>query len=80
MPLPSTYDGKILQDELNLSQGEKMLWSNVQSTTDHSIILLCKNIQKLSNSNDKHAFALNILTAGILIVTILQILILLFKR
>jgi len=80
MPLPSTYDGKNLQDELNLSEGEKQLWSNAQSTTDHAILLLSKNIQKLSNSNDKYARAMKWLTAGILLVAFLQMLIAFFGK
>lgn len=75
MPLPSTYSGKTLQNELNLSEGEKKLWGNAQSTTVHSVILLSKNIQKFSESNDKYANAMKWLTAGILFVGFLQVLI-----
>jgi hypothetical protein len=79
MPLPSTYDGQSLRKELNLSEGEGQLWDNAQSTTDHSILLLSKNIKKLSDSSDKYAKAMKLLTAGILIVAILQILITFLK-
>lgn len=80
MPLPSTYNGQALRNELNLSEGEKQLWDNAQSTTEHSILLLSKNVKRLSDSSDKYAIAMNWLTAGILVVAILQILILLFKK
>lgn len=79
MPLPSTYSGTNLQNELNLSEGEKQLWGNAQSTTVHAVILLSKNLQKYSDSNDKYANAMKWLTAGILFVGFLQVLIPLIK-
>lgn len=80
MPFPGTYDGQALRNELNLSEGEKQLWDNAQSTTDHSILLLSKNLKKLSDSSDKYAKAMNLLTAGILFVAVLQVLIPLFMK
>jgi len=79
MPLPRTYDGKTRQDELILLK-ERNSWSYAQSTSDHAILLLSKNIQKLSDSNDKYAKAMNWLTAGILLVAFLQILIPFFRK
>jgi hypothetical protein len=80
MPLPSTYSGTTLKDELALSQGEQELWGNAQSTTDHAIILLSKCLEKSSESNDRHAKAMNWLTFGIFFVGILQVVFLFCKN
>ncbi len=75
MPLPGTYSGQQLENELELSNGERELWGNAQSTTVHAVILLSKNIQRFSKSNDQYANAMKWLTAGILFVGVLQFLI-----
>jgi hypothetical protein len=79
MPLPSTYSGTTLSNELALSDGEKELWGSAQSTTDHAIILLSKRIEKASVSSDKHAKAMNWLTLGIFFVGILQVVFLVIR-
>jgi hypothetical protein len=79
MSLPGTYSGQILSTELDLSEGEKELWDNAQSTTDHSIILFSKTIKKLSDSNNKNAKAMTIFTGGLLLVAVVQICILVFQ-
>ncbi len=82
MPLPGTYSGRTLSNELTLSDGETQLWGNAQSTTDHAIILLSKRLEKSSESSDKHAKSLTFATwvlAGATIVLAIATILLLFK-
>jgi hypothetical protein len=82
MPLPSTYSGKALSNDLTLSDGESELWENAQSTTDHAIILLSKRLEKSSESSEKHAKSLTFATWVLAVATIvlaIATLLLLFK-
>ncbi len=82
MPRPSTYSGRTLSTELTLSDGERELWGNVQSTTDHAIILLSKRLEKSAESSDRHAKSLTFATwvlAGATIVLAIATVLLLFK-